>query len=819
MIRVSGGTHREPRVAADRGAVRAAGPSLAIGLLAALLLTAAWWPGPAFADPPAIGAAPAKPAVIRAAPADTAVAPAPARVPAAAATILSVVARGFVTTDSLVVLRTFGLRAGDPYDPEAVKVAVRRLYATGLFTDVNVEDVMQEEGVRLLVMVAERPRVRGIRFMGLKKIEESTLRPKLTVADGQLLDAGTLALDARKIQEAYAEQGYARARVTPRSEPTGAGEVQVVFDVVEGAKAKVRAIHFHGNRHVPASALVKAMKSKTSGFLRGGTYKASQLEQDETAIRLALRSRGFKDAEVESVRALDLPDGRNVALHVWVREGPRYRFGSVAWSGNTTVQDEALLAVTTTRTGAAYDESAVQKTLENAYTMYQEHGYLFLGIEPHFTDTDSMVDVVYEVQEGARSRVADLQILGNTRTKEKVIRREATVHPGDVFHRSSLVRTQRDIFALGFFQDVTVDYEPTGDSADIRLKLRVQEKQTGTASAGAGYSSQTGITGFIELGHNNLFGNGQSVNLHLERGAKRSNVQISFTDPWFRDTPLTLGFDIFNLRRDYDFYDRKDVGGSVRLGRPLAWPDYTRALVSYELRDVTLENIKLYVPGEPSNLASLRDTKWPRRSSSIGLTFSRVSTDNPFNPTRGSRIVWGNTFAGGILGGVERYYKETLENRGYSRLTGPFVLMLRQKAGFLGGPVVPDYERFRLGGTTSDYLRGYPDYYVVPRVNITRDPATGRILDRYPGGNLMLILTSELQFPIADPLRGLLFFEGGNTWNSTRDFDLGDLRKSAGAGIRIEVPALGRIGFDFGYGFDREEGGGWQTHFQLGNTF
>jgi len=430
-----------------------------------------------------------------------------------------------------------------------------------------------------------------------------------------------------------------------------------------------------------------------------------------------------------------------------------------------------------------------------------------------------MVDVIYEVQEGSRSRVADIQIHGNTRTKENVIRREATVRPGDVFRRSSLVRTQRDIFALGYFQDVAVDYEPTGDSADIRLKLRVQEKQTGTASAGAGYSSQSGLTGFIELGHNNLFGTGQSINLHLERGGKRNNIQISYTDPWFRDTPLTLGFDVFNMRRAYDFYDRKDVGGGIRAGRPLGWPDYTRVLVSYELRDVTLDDIKPPSPGEPSNLGTLRATDWPRRVSSIALTFSRVSTDNPFNPTRGSRLTWGSTFAGGPLGGVERYYKETIENRTYSRMTGPFVLMLREKAGFLGGPVVPDYERFRLGGTTSDFLRGYPDYYVVPRANITRDPVTGDVLDRYPGGKLMLILASEIQFPIADPLRGLLFFEGGNTWNSTRDFDLGDLRKSAGAGLRIEIPALGRVGFDFGYGFDREEGGEWQTHFQLGNTF
>jgi outer membrane protein insertion porin family len=346
----------------------------------------------------------------------------------------------------------------------------------------------------------------------------------------------------------------------------------------------------------------------------------------------------------------------------------------------------------------------------------------------------------------------------------------------------------------------------------------VQEKQTGTASAGAGYSSQSGVTGFVELGHNNLFGNGQSIAIRLERGGKRSNVELSFTEPWFRDTPMTLGADIFNTQRDLDFYDRRDVGGGVRLGRPLPWPDYTRGVVAYDLRDVTLSNIRPVSAGEPSNLAELRATKWPRRVSSVTVTFTRNSTDNPFYPTRGSRLTWSSEIAGGLFGGVEHFTKETTELRNYTKLRGPVALMLRGRAGFLAGSTVPDYERFRLGGTTSDYLRGYPDYYVVPRANITRD-ASGRVLDRYPGGRSMLILTSELQFPIADPLHGLLFFEAGNTWNSTRDLDLGDLRKSLGLGIRLEVPALGRVGFDVGYGFDREEGGKWETHFQLGNTF
>ncbi|HLQ67781.1 MAG TPA: outer membrane protein assembly factor BamA [Candidatus Limnocylindrales bacterium] len=742
----------------------------------------------------------------------------PAVQPAGPSVIRSVRASGFANVDSTVILRTFALKAGDAYDPVGVRAGVRRLFATGLFTDVDVQDTPTAGGVDLNVAVKERSRVQSVQFSGARKIEEKTLRTKITVATGQLVDAGALDLDARKIQDAYAEEGYSRARVQTITHSAGVGAVAVTFQIEEGPKLKVRGIEIHGAGDLSSEGLRKSMKSKTPAFLRSGTFKPSQIEEDETKVRLYMRSRGYRDADVDSIRTAETSDGKGVTLHVYVREGPRYRFGNLTWSGNTEVPLAALTLATTARPGTPYNESQIQKTLEQAYSLYQEQGYLFLSIDPKFADRDSIVDVQFQVQEGARSRVADLRIVGNTRTKENVIRREASIRPGDVFRRSALIRTQRDIFGLGYFQDVNVDYEPTGDSADIRLTLKVQEKQTGTASAGAGYSSQTGVTGFLELGHNNLFGNGQSVAIRLERGGKQGNIELSFTEPWFRDTPLTLGADIFNTRRDLDFYNRKDVGGGVRLGRPLPWPDYTRGLLSYDLRDVTLSSIRGVTAGEPANLAELRSTHWPRRVSSVTLSFTRNSTDSPFYPTRGSRLTWSSEVAGGLFGGVEHFSKETVELRNFTKLQSPLTLMLRGKAGFLAGSTVPDYERFRLGGTTSDYLRGYPDYYVVPRANITR-AANGRVLDRYPGGREMLILTSEIQFPIADPLHGLFFFEAGNTWNSTRDLDLGDLRKSLGLGIRLEVPALGRVGFDLGYGFDREEGARWETHFQLGNTF
>jgi len=252
-------------------------------------------------------------------PADTTAGPAPI--------IRRVSAQGFVNVDSLVVVRTFAMAPGQPYDPREVRSAVRRLFATGLFTDVTVSDEPTAGGLALTIHVTERPRIKEIAFRGVKKIEEKTLKEKLTVADGQLLDMGTLELDARKIEAAYGAEGYTHAKAAPRTETAGAGTVRVVFDVQEGTKVKVRGIVFHGNQTLKSEALAKAMESKKPGFLKSGVHKPDHIEKDETKLRLYMRTRGYKDADVDSIVPLDTPDGKGVILHVFMREGPRYRFG------------------------------------------------------------------------------------------------------------------------------------------------------------------------------------------------------------------------------------------------------------------------------------------------------------------------------------------------------------------------------------------------------------------------------------------------------------------------------------------------------------
>jgi outer membrane protein insertion porin family len=453
-----------------------------------------------------------------------------------------------------------------------------------------------------------------------------------------------------------------------------------------------------------------------------------------------------------------------------------------------------------------------------------------------------VVDVTYQIEEGDPSNVRYVVISGNKGTREKVIRREMDIHEGDRFKRSALVRSRDDIMRLGLFEDVGVDFATT-ESNDVDVLLKVKEKQVGTASAGAGYTNQSGLTGFLELGHNNVLGNGQSLQLHLERGSHTENYFLSFTEPWFRDTPTLLGFSLFNTQQNRDLYLEKQVGGSARIGRPVPWPDYSRVSVSYQLEGVQLDSLGLLNAADRSALAGVNFGRMVT-TSSIELGFLRNSADNPFYPTHGSRLSLSTELAGGPLAGEVTYHKHRIEGRVYfPSLIKGVTSMAKARIGMLGDfgdprHEAPLYQRFRLGGgSTTDPLRGYDDYQVVPSKYdrfidvqvfdhndtnsvtqvVTPVYKTTAVRVRYPGGNFLTAYTFEQQFPIVHPLHGVLFFDAGNVWELGREVRPLDLKTSAGIGFRLEIPLLGNIGFDYGYGFNRDDGAKAVGHFLLGN--
>ncbi len=753
---------------------------------------------------------------------------------------------GNVSTDSARIVRSFEVAPGSRFSLEAVQRGIRKLFTLGLFSDAWVDRQPRGNEVDLVIHVVERPRISAISFTGNRKKDTDDLEKKLFIHVGEPYSPVTVQTQIDTLIQYYRDQGYGRAAVDAKADSAaGNNRVKLTFVIREGEKVRITRIEFVGARSFPAKKLKKALATKAKGFFGGGEIKDETFSEDSEKLADFYHNHGYRDARVvdHALKPGDKP--RHLTLVFTVEEGPPYVFGAVSWTGNQVVKTPTLEHVWQPKPNDRYDQSRVQKAQADAYAAYAEQGYLYVGIEPHETVRDSAVDVAFGVQEGSPSNVRYIQITGNHGTREKVIRREIDIHEGDRFKRSALVRSQGNVFRLGFFEDVQIDFVPA-ESTDVDITLKVKEKQVGTASAGAGYTAESGLTGFLELGHNNVLGNGQNVSLHLERGAKRSDYFLSFTEPWFHDTPTLLGFSGFKTDQQLDLYDEKRTGGSVRIGRPLPWPDYSRGSLEYQLEDVTINIDKPTLSAQDSIVLRGLKNGVPTLTSSVSGSFLRNSANNPFYPTAGSRFTIESEVAGGPFGGSVNFHKHRIEGRVYlpSILKG-VTTMVRGRIGFLGefpdqNLPVPPYERFRLGGgTTPDPLRGYDDYMVVPEkfirdVNTSvidhidslstpgvKDTVFTKTTVRYPGGRFMTLFSVEQQFPIAHPLHGVLFFDAGNTWDLVREARPFDLKTSAGAGIRLEIPLLGNIGFDFGYGFNRgdlRDHPKWVGHFLLGQT-
>jgi len=769
-------------------------------------------------------------------PIDTLAAPA-IEAPPAVQHIGRIRVEGNTNTDSARVVRSFEVLPGSRFTQDAVRRGIRKLVGLGLFDDVSVdvEQVPDPAIVDLVIKVRERPRIGKITFVGNKKRESDELEKKLFLHTGEVFSWTSTQTQVDSLIRYYKSEGYARAAIEAGADSSGPGQVAVRFTIAEGEKVKITDIEFVGLHAFPPDKAKKGLKTKRKWLLGGGNLEDESFAEDREKLETWYKDRGYRDFRILDITTKPGKGPRDLTLVVTLEEGPRYRIDKIQWTGNTIVSTGRLNALGDDAVGVVYNRSKIQKAIGDAYGEYAEHGYLYLNIEPREEIKDSTVTLTMAVTEGQPSHVRYVNIKGNRGTREKVIRRELTIHERDKFRRSALVRTQGDLMRLGFFENVDINFEPA-DSTDVDITLKVKEKNVGTASAGAGYSGETGLTGFLELGHNNVLGNGQSLSLHLERGSRRSNYYLSFTEPWFRDTPTLLGISGYSSDREYDFYREERIGGSVRLGRPLWW-DFTRGSVAYRLENVTLNTIsgRTLTPADSLLLLgySFGDAQL---TSTVEVDFSRITTDNPFYPTRGTRFTWDNELAGGPWGGSVDFHKHRWEGRLYlPSIRRGVTTMLKTRVGLVDeytgqSREVPPYERFRLGGgSTIDPLRGYEDYMVVPQKYIQRIPvfrdttpggpdSTRYTISRYPGGRFFTTFTVEQQFAIAHPLHGVLFFDAGNTWDHVFEYRPLDLRIGAGAGLRLEIPLLGNVGFDYAYGFDRDDRPRWVGHFLIGQA-
>ncbi len=723
--------------------------------------------------------------------------------------------KGEVTADQALILSTFGLRLGEMVGADQIREGIRRLYGLGLFSDVRVEGEKVSQGIELTLLLREYPILERIEFSGNDKLDTAKLKEEVSLMEGGILKPWEVKENVEKIESLYKREGYYLARVVPRQIPSREkGKVVLRFDITEGGKVGVKRIEVEGNRFLTAGKIKSQMEIKEKKWWRGGEFDQEKFQKDKEKIVELYRKEGYIDAKVVSDSIWFDSNKKDMFIKLRVEEGPRYLFGKVSFEGAKLFSEEELKRQLKFKAGHKFNQEKYEESLGRLYSAYQDKGYIYAQIQDQTKRRGHKLDILYRIEEGEQAKVRRIIIEGNTKTWEKVIRRELAIKPGQVFSRAALMRSLRNVTYLNYFEKVTPDFETLPDG-DINLILRVKEKFTGQISAGFGYSETDKLVGTASFSLPNFLGRGERLDLSSDIGKRTKNFNFSYTIPWFRDTPTTVGLDLYqNTRIWTNYYTEERRGGAIRFGRRLRFPDnYFRLYVRYKAESVKFYDFSSAYKAIQNPAYDLSQRRWPQITSSTTFTLERDSRDMPQFATKGTYHSLSSELAGGPFGGDVDYHKEIFETQWHFPTLWKFTLSLRGRIGVVDGyrspSTVPFSERFFPGGTSFDgMIRGYDDRSICPRQDGVEI-----------GGRGVLIFNLEYRFPLAEQqLYLLLFADAGNSWLSGREITPIGLYKSVGVGVRFVVPMLGVLGFDFGYGLDKDLGG-WHSHFQVGRAF
>lgn len=790
--------------------------------------------------------------------------------------VVDVVIEGNTRASQSLILGVSSLVKGRPLTPTDVTETIARLYGLGLFSDVRIDAEEVTGGVKVYIVVRELPKLIGLEFEGNKKIDDDKLKEELKLGVGGTISPIMIHDRGEKIKELYGEKGYFQAEVDHKIEYSAdSSEARLTYLVDEKDKVKVEHVVLNGNVQVEADKIIGKMRNRKRGFLRSSDFAQDKYPEDKEKIIEEYHKLGFIDAYLISDSMYIDTTINRMTIFLNVYEGPRYYFGDVTYEGNEIVTDKGLDHALKFDKGDVFNYEKYEESIIEMYSAYQEVGHLHAQIiDERTTRADSIIDINYDINEGLPSHINLVRIVGNTKTKDKVIRREISVLPGQVFNRSLLIRSVRDVMALNYFGNAVPNPVPLANG-DVDIEFQVEEKQTGQVSAGAGYNSQDKLVGNLGLGIPNFRGNGQSVNLSIDFGSRRNSFSLGFTEPWLFGRPTLFGADIYTLnRRWYDDYTEGRQGASIRLGRRLRWPDnYFRAYASYRLErdrfhdfddDYVFENsykayhywddpvttgldsIATYVYDPyPGSVVGF-DEDW-LTASRLSFTIRRDSRNLPEFATSGSDISYTFETTGGFMGGFWDYQKHSIAVSKFVPLFWGIAVAAKVQYGVVTSSKSDDHilvsDRFTPGGTAYDgIIRGYDDGILTPDSLVTQSDTVFIYADtaaynagdppietRYNTfrtrvrGKYMLVSNFELQIPIVRGSIYLLgFLDAGNSWLNRKDIrPFKGLYSGAGFGFRVAVPGIGTIGFDFGYPLDvyRDEGQKWHPHFQIGTTF
>jgi len=713
--------------------------------------------------------------------------------------------------DESTILYYIQSKPGTLLSKSKIRKDIEQIFSLGQFKDIQVETQTGLDGLELQFIVEEIPSIGDVEIIGNSKLETNDIREKIGLRRGATFNDHLIQESKEEILKVYKEKGYFFAETRIETKRGSDNLIDVVIRIREGEKVKIEKIRFSGNKAFEDKKIAAHMETSARtwySFLDdSGVYQKDILKLDMFRIEGFYQDHGYLRVKVLEPRIDINKKARQIHIIIPIEEGPQFRIQSLEVKGDNTIPHDEIIKSLMTKKGDIYNVSQLRQDIVTVTDLYSAKGFAYADVNPvtKINDQIRMVDLSIDIDKGKKVYVGKINMLGNIKTRDNVIRREFRLKEGEVFDGSKLKRSKQRINNLNYFEDVKIDTQ-RGENPDlIDILTTVTEKPTGSFTIGAGFSSVENLIFTTSIAQDNLFGNGHRVNLTASLSSIRTDFNISLTEPRLFDSEISAGIDAFNNDQDYLSFDARTSGGGLRFGKNIT--EFETLSMGYRYESVEVTGVSVADTTE-----FLRNET--RTTSRVSPNYVYDSRDNFLNPSQGWRHMVGFEFAG--LGGA-KFTRSSYDITYYHPLIGKLVGAAHGRVNFAegyGGETLPVFERYFMGGPTS--LRGFTIQNIGPK-DSDGDPL---------GGNKALLVNLELQYPFTKSLRGFVFYDRGNVYgpgtdltSTSKDFDLGEMRNSIGAGFRFISP-FGPLGFAYGIKLDRKSGESTgEFHFSAGSAF
>lgn len=726
--------------------------------------------------------------------------------------IQAIQVKGNRRIESEAILAVTGSRKGEPIDYDQLDKDLRAIYGMGFFKDVRIETEDDPKGKVIVFNVSEKRSIAKIVFDGNRKMDEDDLKKESGIGLYSILNLSEIRQSINRMKEFYRQKGYYDVDIREVVEDLPNNEVSLTYKIKEGEKLYITKIEFIGNTRFDDDDLRDLMETAEKGFFswftKSGLLDKKKLEFDLNKVTAFYHNHGYIKAKTGEPK-ITHDEGKGLTITTEIIEGPQYKVSDVTLEGDLIKPVDELLKTLKINKEEYFNREVVRNDTLALRDVYADEGYAYADVAPFTREDDEnhLVAITYRIEKANKVRFERINITGNTVTRDKVIRRELKVIEGDYFSGTKLKNSTSNLYRLGFFENIEVKPRKGSSEDQMILDINLKERPTGSFSIGAGYSSYDNLMGTFQISQDNLFGRGQKIAARARLGSKTTQFDVRFTEPWLFDRPLGLGVEVYKWEReDYD-YTKDSLGGALRLSFPVGLDEYTKASVKYSYDSSDISGI------EDDAALALREMEGKNVTSSMTFALGRDSRDVLWNTTRGSVNRISYSYAGGILGGDVYFDRYEAKSGWFFPLPWKTVFFAQGQWGYVkgrSGGKLPIYQKYRLGGINT--IRGFDFLSISPR-----DPET----DDRIGGEKMMVYNLEYRFPLLSEqgIVGLVFMDAGNVYGDNQDWDFGEIKKSAGAGIRWYSP-VGPIRLEYGKNLDPkgdETSGGFE--FALGGSF